>query len=263
MHIAFIAARQLRRRSISHPAPGRTRMRTATGLVAVVAAAVSFAGSASGGTLKSQVWAGYQADQQTFQRVTATWTVPTVTCSGLDPARGDAESYLWAALGSGSVSERVGVREFCTGTLPAYATYLEMNDLYEIQGITPAPGDTVSASVSYAAGKYRFALMDSTQHKSFSLRYPCGAFGAGACSRSTAEVGAGIWFSHQAPLADYGSVAFRQIGITAAAERHGSFAESRHWKSTRVVEYDGTNLTATASPLVLRGTGFTDTWRHP
>lgn len=264
MRIVLIAARLPRRPSILCSGPGGTRLPAVTSLVAVGAAAAALAaGSAWGGVLKSQEWAGYQADRQTFQRVTATWTVPVVRCSGLDPSRGDADSYVWVGLGSGSSSERVGVREFCTGTVPAYTTYLEMNNLYEVQGITPAPGDAVSASVFFAGNKYRFVLRDSTQRKSFSFSYPCGAFGAGTCSRSTAEVGAGIWFSRQATLADYGSVAFHHIGIAAATGRRGSFAKSRYWRSTAFREYDGTRLAAIASPLLQGGTAFTVAGRHP
>lgn len=39
--------------------------------------------------------------------------------------------------------------EFCTGTLQAYVAFVEMNNLYEVQGIDPTPGDAISASVTY------------------------------------------------------------------------------------------------------------------
>jgi peptidase A4-like protein len=229
----------------------------AFGLIAMVAA-----GPASARAVRSRAWSGYQAGHQQFRHVAARWTVPALTCSGT-AARGDADSYFSVALGPGSSnSERVGVREFCTGTLPAYVAYLGMNGLYEAQAIDPGPGDAIAAGISFASGKYRFSLADSTQGKSFSLRYPCGAFsfGQGKCSRSSAEVIAGISAPALSPLADYGSGTFRSIAITDVMGHRGSFARNRHWRVARLDEYDGTALAARPSSLSHRGTRFTVTW---
>lgn len=68
---------------------------------------VVFLGSAWAGSLKSKAWAGYQAGGERFQRVAASWKVPTVASAGV-AARGDSDSYVWVGLGSGaSNSERV------------------------------------------------------------------------------------------------------------------------------------------------------------
>jgi hypothetical protein len=67
--------------------------------------------------------------------------------TGAGTATGKFSAVLIAA-------EQVGVREFCTGTEPTYASYVRMNGLYEIQSFDPAPGDEISASVSCASGKY-------------------------------------------------------------------------------------------------------------
>jgi hypothetical protein len=230
----------------------------ALGLIVMVAA-----GPASARTVRSRAWAGYQASHQTFRHVAARWTVPALTCSGTT-SRGDADSYFSVGLGPGtSDSERVGVRELCTGTVPAYVAYLGMNGLYEAQAIDPGQGDAVAAGISYASGKYRFSLADMTQGKSFSLKYRCGAFsfGQGKCSRSSAEVIAGIAAPALSPLADYGSGTFQSIAITDVRGHRGSFARNRHWRMARLDEYDGTSLAARSSPLSHRGTRFTVTWR--
>lgn len=227
--------------------------------------AMASARTASASTATSQAWAGYQASRQTFRQVAATWTVPAISCQGVTPA-GDPDSYFWAGFGPGSSdSERVGVRELCTGTLTAYVAYLEMNGEYEAQAIDPAPGDNISANLNYTSGKYYFSLTDSTQGKSFSLSYSCGAFsfGRGTCSRSTAEVAAGIWAPGLSPLAEYGKVIFHNTAITDATGRSGSFAGNSHWKITKLSEYDGVKLAAIPSSLASSGTRFTDTWRHP
>jgi Peptidase A4 family len=241
-----------------------TAARAVAVLVTASVTVLSFLAPAWASPLKSQVSAGYQATGEPFTRVAATWKVPPVACTGVS-AKGDSDSYVWVGLGSGpSDSERVGVREFCTGILPAYVAFIEMSRLYEVQGIDPSPGDAISASVTFASGKYRFFLADSTQHKSFSLKYSCGAFsfGQGTCSRATAAVGTGIWAPHASLLADYGRVSFASIAITDARGRHGSFAESQHWRTAAFSEIAGNRLAALPSSLSHRGTRFTDTWRH-
>jgi hypothetical protein len=250
------------------PAGPKRRVRTTLSAISLGAAlslvAMSFAGAASARTVTSQAWAGYQANHQTFRHVAARWAVPALTCPGTTAA-GDPDSYFWAGLGPGtSSSERVGVRELCTGTIPTYIAYLEMNGEYEAQGIDPTPGDQISASVSFTSGKYRFSLADSTQSKSFSLRYACGAFsfGHGACGRATAEVIAGMTAPGLAPLAEYGTATFDGIAITDARGHRGSFAKNRHWRINRLIEHHGTSVAATPSPLSRRGKRFTDTWRH-
>ena len=230
-----------------------------------VSSAMAATAPATSSTVQSHAWAGYQATGQTFARVAAAWTVPAITCTGTGP-QGDPDSYFWAGFGPGSSnSERVGVRELCTGTVGTYVAYLEMNGKYEVQGIDPAPGDAVTAAVSYGAGAYHFALADSTQAHSFSLSYACGAFtfGQGSCNRSTAEVIAGIWSAGMSPLADYHNVTFHSIAVTDRAGQRGSFATNPQWTITKINEYDGVNLAAVSSALSHSGTQFTDTWRRP
>jgi Peptidase A4 family len=245
----------------------RTRRLHANGtlfLAVLVVSAGVLVGQAQATTVKSRAWAGYQANHDSFRSVAATWTVPTIKCSGTTPA-GDPDSYFSVGLGpTVSDSERVGVRELCTGTLPTYVSYLQMNGLYEIRSIDPAPGDKISARVSYRHGRYRFSLSDSTQGLSFSFRYRCGRFssGQGTCSHTTAQVSAGIWAPHRSPLAKYGKVVFGNVAITDAHGHHGSLAKNAHWKVTRFTEYHGAKLAASASSLRHGGTRFRDTWHH-
>ena len=252
------------------PGRGRTvvRVRVLVAAIAVAAGAlgwpVAWAGTVPASALRSQAWAGYRAGGPVFRYVAASWTVPAVTCRGVT-RRGDADSYFWAGFGPGSSdSERVGVRELCTGTVAAYVGYIEMNGEYEVQSVDPVPGDKVSASVYYAAGRYRFSLTDATQRTSFTVRYSCGAFsfGQGTCRRSTAEVIAGIWAPGRSPLADYHKITFRGIAITDGRGQRGSLARNRHWKMTRISEYDGSRLAAFALSLSSGGTRFADLWRH-
>ena len=239
-------------------APRHRRVGTALGVVAVGAALslmlTPLPRPASAAMVRSEAWAGYEANHQTFRQVAAHWVVPALTCSGTTAA-GDPDSYVWAGLGpSPSSSERVGVREFCTGRIPAYVAFLEMNSEYEVQGIDPVPGDGISASVSFASGTYRFSLADATQGKSFSLKYRCGAFsfGQGACGRSTAEVIAGMTAPGLAPLADYGTVTFDGIAI-ADVKGTGEPFRRPALRIGRLVEHHHATVTAARSRLSRRG----------
>jgi Peptidase A4 family len=219
---------------------------------------------ASAHVVRSRAWAGYEATHDTFRHVSARWTVSALTCPGTGNQE-NADSALWAGLGpTAASSERVGVREFCTGTLATYVGFLEMNGEYEVQAIDPAPGDRIHAAVSFASGKYRFSLSDRTQGESFHHRYRCGAFsqGSGTCSRTTADVLAGIFGPHLSSLADYGKTTFHAVSITDAKGHRGSFAKNGHWKRSRLDEYHRTRLAATASSLSRHGTRFTDAWHH-
>lgn len=235
------------------------------GLLGLAAAllALAVATVAAASPARSTSWAGYQAAAaQGFRTVSASWTVTQASCGSV-AGKGDADSYTWAGLGSGATSERAGVREFCTGGIPTYTAYIELNNLYEVQAFTPAAGDQVTASVSYRSGRYTFRLTDSTKGKSFSHAYACGAFsqGAGTCNRNLAQVGAGIWAPARSPLTDYATISFRGITVTSALGKAGSFTASRDRTINSFAEANGGKLAATPSTLTARGTAFTDTWR--
>lgn len=249
-----------------------------TPVVIGIAAAGMLAGPAQA-ALRSQLAAGYQANDQTshqpFRYIAASWTVPPLSCPGPTASGGsDGDSYFYVALasgrfgaGQGSVpgSEQVGVRELCAGILSAYTAYAVMNGAYEIQNVTPSPGDVIFASVYYRAGKYRFALRDQTANKSFSFWSGCGGgfFGGlrSTCGRLTADVAVGTGIPGLT-LARYGAAAFSKIAIGDAGGHSGSLASNRHWKVSRYDEYDASRLVASTSVLSRRGTQFTDRWRH-
>lgn len=243
-----------------------------------IAAAALLAGPAQA-TLRSRLAAGYQANHQTshqpFRYIAASWTVPPLDCPGpIASGASDGDSYFYVALasgrfgsGQGSVpgAEQVGVRELCAGILPAYTAYAVMNGAYEIQSVTPSPGDVIFASVYYRAGRYRFALRDQPENKSFSFWSACGGgfFGGlrSTCGRSTADIAVGTGIPGLT-LARYGAAAFSNVAIVDARGHHGSLASNRHWKVSRYDEYDASRLVASASALSRRGTQFSDRWRH-
>ena len=132
----------------------------------------------SPGTASSTNWSGYAATGTTFDAVTGSWTVPTVTCSGTR----SAYSSEWIGI-DGDVSSTVeqdGTEADCIDGSPSYDAWYELygdssqNGGAEIELSTTTypvlPGDQVAASVSEAAGKWTFALKDtSTSHPNWSF----------------------------------------------------------------------------------------------
>jgi Peptidase A4 family len=245
--------------------------------VLAISAMTGLAGAAQA-ALRSQFAAGYQAQSRvghrSFQFVAATWTVPQLTCDGAIATGGsDGDSYFYVALASGRFgaghagapgSEQVGVRELCLGTVPAYAAYVVMNGAYEVEA-APRPGDVISASVSYRAGRYRFALHDRGAGGSFSLSAACGSepFGglASTCGRTAAQVAVGTGLPGLT-LARYGTATFSHVTVIDAAGHRGSLALKRHWKVSSYDEYRGSRLLASVSRLSHRGRAFSGRWRH-
>jgi hypothetical protein len=107
-------------------------------------------------------WAGYAATggRGAFESVTATWTVPSVTCSS-----SDSYSAFWVGLdGYGSPSvEQIGTSSDCLSNTPTYAAW------YEFYPAAPQPigsvtaGHTIVASVIFDpdTSTYTLSLTDN------------------------------------------------------------------------------------------------------
>jgi hypothetical protein len=249
-------------------------------LIAGVLAAAVTAGVArpAKAALRSQFAAGYQTTSRTghqlFRYAAATWTVPALSCPGPVASGGsDGDSYFYVALASGPFgsgyeglpgSEQVGVHELCTGILSAYATYVVANGAYEVQGVVQ-PGDLISASVSYGAGKYRFTLRDRGRGQSFSFSSACGSepFGGlpSTCGRTAARVAVGTSIPG-GTLARYGAATFSDVSVIDANGYRGTLSSNRRWAVSRYDEYRGSRLLASSATLSRRGTQFTVRWRR-
>jgi hypothetical protein len=240
--------------------------RVAVGVGIPTLIALICAGAAPARTHSTQAWAGYQANHDTFRYVGASWTVPTITCPGV--SRGASavndESYFWVGFGlSASNVMGLGVREFCTGTVATYTSYVYKQSLYGVE-LPVAPGDKVTAQGSYASGAYSFSFRDQTHpSSSWHSRYRCAfTYGLG-CSRAGADVLAGVWApGFGQSLTDYGSVGFHDIAIIDSRGRHGSLARNHLWKTIELDEYHGATRAASSTPLSHHGTQFADFWRH-
>jgi len=161
-------------------------------------------------------WSGFAVEtnlnspqNNAVSAVSGSWTVPTATGSGT------AYSSVWVGIDgySSSTVEQIGVEADVTGGKASYYAWYEMYPAYPvtISSVPVTPGDSISASVSYASGQYTLQLSDNTTGKSYSTVQAL----AGA-QRSSAEwiveapsSGFGVL-----PLANFGTVNFTNSSAT-------------------------------------------------
>jgi Peptidase A4 family len=216
--------------------------------------------AASSGTYN---WSGYIDSRshanKTFSAVSATWSQPEVTC----PTDEDQEAVFWVGLdgATDSTVEQDGTMAVCYLGTPTYYTWWEMYPTSSIEivgGIEP--GDTISASVSYAGGKYSLQVTDSTDPaSSFTKSKKCGS--GLTCARSSAE-----WIVETPsgsrgyyPLPNFGSWTPATAAVTGATAS-GSISAFPD-NAIDMVSDAGYDL-ATAGSLADGGTSFTDTWEN-
>lgn len=246
----------------------------------LLAAAVMLVSASSAWARNSTSQAGYQATHDMFQSVHASWVMPAISCPGQSSSGYQGEAWFGVRMGASySSSEQVVVRAFCTGTVTSYVAYFEVGGSQAAGAaggvLAPRAGDRISASVSYlgvfpyAAGgvtyhvsRYRFAISDLTQRRTVTivdssdcLRY--------RCDHSAVEVTAGLPFASSSALADYGRVTFSGVRVTDMHRHRGAFANNKHWKVTRLVEFDAAihRLAAAPSRLMRRGTRLSVRWQ--
>lgn len=133
--------------------------------------------------VQSTNWSGYADTGSAFSKVTASWTEPSVTCSG----RTTQLAAFWVGIdgySSDSVEQDGTVAECYQGSLYQY-TWWEMYPTNDIQvvGSTLHAGDSITASVVRSGTTYTLAVTDSSRSgDSFSTPQPCSN-----CANSSAE----------------------------------------------------------------------------
>ncbi len=108
-------------------------------------------------------WGGYIATGSAgeFKSISAQWRVPLVTC------RADKDLYApWVGIdGDGSSTvEQTGVQTSCSTGSPVHSAWYEMFPKPAVYFPNPlSTGDSISASVTYAAGKFTITISDTTK----------------------------------------------------------------------------------------------------
>jgi len=206
----------------------------------------------------STSWAGYVVTGSSFTSAKGSWTIPTVDCSKTP----NTYSSFWVGI-DGWISptvEQTGTDADCDGTTPSYYAWYEFYPAASvvISGVSVAPGNVISAAVSYSGSEFTITITNETTGKSYSKSGKV----SGAARSSAEWIAGGL-----SPLPDFGTVYFGEdytdvSGTNYAADSTnsgpiGSFGKNVY--KVNLVNSSGTPVLVT-SPLTADGTSFFVTW---
>jgi hypothetical protein len=209
--------------------------------------------ASAGKEVGSMNWSGYAVSggNGAYHSVSASWTVPAVTCSS-----GNRYASFWVGLdGYGSRSrsvEQTGTDADCAGRSAEYNGWYEMYPAQPVYFRTKVePGDHLAASITFhGPDTYTLVLRDSTRGWSHTVtKHEAGL------DRSSAEVITEAPSSAKAvlPLADFGTVRF------TAARVNGRVLRNLH--PIKIVMIDSGGLAKdSTSALGAAGGAFHNTW---
>src|SRR5579871_2093153 len=196
----------------------------------------------------SSNWSGYAVTGSKYTSVSASWTEPSVSCSGT------AYSSFWVGLDgdTSNTVEQTGTDADCSGSTPQYYAWYEMYPKYPVnlKG-TVLPGDHLSASVpTDDKGNFTLTITDSTQGWTNTTNAKL----RGA-SLASAEVIAEAPSSRSGvlPLANFGTVNFTGATANGAAMNTLSGLDPITMQSGSTVK---------AQPSGMSNGSFSVAWKH-
>ena len=220
--------------------------------------------------VKSSNWSGYAAVARPGRQlrfVSANFTIPSVNCANSPlGSSGLAFASNWVGLDGfkSRTVEQTGVDSFCDSSgVAQYAAWYELFPLGPVAFGPVNPGDAISASVFFSAGKYSITLTDVTTGAKMQVmqRCPQGA----TCRNSSAEV---ITEDpgQAAPvvnLADYGMVNFTGAAVTSVNGTKGSLSANSLWTSSQIVMQNASKKVLSQPSALFGGKAFNMTWKAP
>jgi hypothetical protein len=221
-------------------------------------------GAPSNGSVTSDNWSGYAVTGSNFTNASGSWIVPKAVCSKTP----NSYSSFWVGIDgyNNSTVEQLGTDSDCDGTTPTYYAWYEFfPNPPKTLGITVSPGDKMSASVSYASGKFTLEIADHTTHRLVKIGKKLTAARASAEWIAEAPSSSGGVL----PLTDFTSVSFgddytgltdtnwaEDGSITGPISDFGSLVE----KITMMDAGGPTKAVPTA--VTTDGSSFKVTWKH-
>jgi hypothetical protein len=220
------------------------------------------------GTSTSTNWSGYAVLGTSFTSAKGSWTVPKATCTS-----GDQYAAFWVGIDgytSDSV-EQTGTDSDCDGKNPSYYAWYEFypNPSYEITSVAVAPGDQMSASVTYSGSEFTITIENVTTGKSYSKSSK-----VSGAKRSSAE-----WITEAPcctgsdgilPLADFGTVLFGKDSTGVSGTNYatdsttsgaiGSFPAADIEEINKTASSTSPQLSTCSASLSSDGTSFSCTW---
>jgi len=120
------------------------------------------------GSVESENWSGYAVTGTGFTKAQGSWTVPAVNCSTTP----NTYAAFWVGIDgySSDTVEQTGTLAYCSGTTAGYYAWYEFYPAasVEITSVPVAPGDVLSAEVSYSGTEFTTTITNQTTGKSFS-----------------------------------------------------------------------------------------------
>jgi hypothetical protein len=203
------------------------------------------------GAAPSTNWSGYAATGTTFSSVSASWVVPTATCS-----LGNQYSSSWVGLDgyNSPTVEQTGTDSDCAVGAPSYYAWYEVYPAASVVLAKPvAAGDQMNASVT-ATTATTFALTINDATKGWTRTF---TKTLGTATRTSAEVieeapcctakGAVL------PLANFGMINF--TNAKANGQPIGNFTHQR------INMVSATGVTKATTSALAQG-AFSVTWDH-
>jgi hypothetical protein len=193
-------------------------------------------------------WSGYAVTGNRFTSVSASWTEPTVKCSGT------AYSSFWVGLDgdtSGTV-EQTGTDADCSGSTPQYYAWYEMYPKFPVNlNGTVRPGDKLSASVTTnGSGSFTLKITDATQGwtNTTTARLKSAKLASAEVIAEAPSSSGGVL-----PLANFGTVSFS--GATANGTLFNNLPNL-----DPITMASGS--TVKAQPSSMSSGSFSVTWKH-
>jgi hypothetical protein len=233
--------------------------------------------TASAATTTSSNWAGYAVHRPgvRFRAVSATWTVPAVTCTS-----GSAYSAAWVGLGgyhtNAQALEQAGTESDCSAAgHPRYSAWYELvPQSSKTIRMTVAAGDRVAVRVGVSGHRVTIRLRDLTRGTAFTRTLTASAVDTtaaewiveapSACFGSRCRV---------LPLAGFAPTTFSAARTTSTTGHTGTIADPL-WANTTINLSPGSGgprfggprgpetagtTSATTGALAATGDGFTVT----
>jgi peptidase A4-like protein len=227
--------------------------------VLVIAAALSATAGGATSTLRhgpvhmrtnstSTNWSGYAVTGGHYTKVTSSWTVPAVKCSGT------AYSSFWVGLDgdtSGTV-EQTGTDSDCSGSTPQYYAWYEMYPKFPFNYSNPvSPGDQMSATVSTnGSGSFTLTISDGSKWtQTTTARLKSAKLASAEVIAEAPSSSGGVL-----PLANFGTVNFSGAAV------NGSTLTSSTPGLDAITMASGS--TVKAQPSSISNGSFSVAWKH-
>jgi len=231
-------------------------------LVGVLAVAAALSATAGGTTASlrhgpihmrtnstSTNWSGYAVTGGRYTKVSSSWTVPAVSCSGT------AYSSFWVGLDgdTSNTVEQTGTDSDCSGSTPQYYAWYEMYPKFPSNyRNTVKAGDKMSATVSTnGSGSFTLTISDTTQGwtQTTNARLKSAKLASAEVIAEAPSSSGGVL-----PLANFGSVGF------SGATVNGSVLTNSTPGLDAITMQSGS--TVKAQPSSMNNGSFSVAWKH-